>query len=73
MNNILKQNTLNAIFFKLQFDLLNSDNLRIAITQLCHELQFWNFIMLWLIQMYMNKIFIQNSLYTIIFKFQLIY
>ena len=45
VNNIFKQNTLNAIDFKL-YDLLYSDNLKVVITQLCHELQVCNFTML---------------------------
>ena len=32
--------------FQVTSDLLNSDNLKVAITQLCHELQVWNFTML---------------------------
>ena len=32
--------------FQVISDLLNSDNLKVAITQLCHELQVWNFTML---------------------------
>ena len=39
-------NTLNAIVFKLQLIFLNSENLKIAIVQLCHELQVCNFTML---------------------------
>ena len=46
VNHIFKQNTLNAIFFQVTTDLLNSENLRIAITQLCHELHISNFTML---------------------------
>ena len=33
-------------FFQVTNDLLNSDNLRIAIIQLCHELHVCNFTML---------------------------
>ena len=33
-------------YFQVISDLLNSDNLKAAITQLCHELQVWNFTML---------------------------
>ena len=32
--------------FQVISDLLNSDNLKVAITQLCHEVQVWNFTML---------------------------
>ena len=32
--------------FQVTTDLLNSDDLKVAITQLCHELQVWNFTML---------------------------
>ena len=32
--------------FQVISDLLNSDNLKVAITELCHELQVWNFTML---------------------------
>ena len=32
--------------FQIISDLLNSDNLKVAITQLRHELQVWNFTML---------------------------
>ena len=32
--------------FQVISDLLNSDNLKVAITQLCHELQVWNFTVL---------------------------
>ena len=32
--------------FQITTDLLNSDDLKVAITQLCHELQVWNFTML---------------------------
>ena len=38
VNNIFKQNTLNAILFKLKTDLLNIGNLRVAIAQPCNEL-----------------------------------
>ena len=33
-------------FSSYKWYLLNSDNLKVAITQLCHELQVWNFTML---------------------------
>ena len=40
MNNIFKQNTLTKCnSFQVLTDLLNSDNLKIAITQLCNDLQ----------------------------------
>ena len=32
--------------FHATTDLLNSDNLKVAIAQLCNELQVWNFTML---------------------------
>ena len=47
MNNIFKQNSLNAIvFFQATTHLLNSDNLKVAIAQLCNEPQVFNFSML---------------------------
>ena len=46
MNNIFKQNTLNAIVCQLTTDLLNSENLKVALVQLCHDLQVCNFTML---------------------------
>ena len=39
MNNIFKQNTLKCNSFQVITDLLNSDNLKVAITQLCNDLQ----------------------------------
>ena len=32
--------------FAITTDLLNSENLKVVITQLCNELQVWNFTML---------------------------
>ena len=46
MNNIYKQNSLNAIVFKIQLNLLDSENLKVAIAQLCNELQVCNFTIL---------------------------
>ena len=42
MNNIFAQNTVHTIVFKLS-DLLKSENLKIAIAQLCDDLQVYNF------------------------------
>ena len=44
----MKQYTLKSKHnsFQVINDLLNSDNLKVAITQLCHELQVCNFTML---------------------------
>ena len=39
VNNICKQNNLKAIVFKLQVIYSNSENLKVAIAQLCNELQ----------------------------------
>ena len=48
--------------FQVTIDLLNSENLKVAITWLCKELQVCNFTM--------NNIFKQNSLNAIVFKLQ---
>ena len=45
-----------SAILQVKTDLLNSENLRIAITQLCHELQVYNFTMLLLIQKYIKNI-----------------
>ena len=69
MNNIFRQNTVNAILFQVSTDLINSENLKVPIAQLCHDLQVCNFTMLLLIQKQMNNIlFKQNSLNAISFK-----
>ena len=54
-------------------DLLNSENLKEAIAQLCHDIEVCNFTMLQLTKNYVNNIFKQNTLNVIIFKLQLIY
>ena len=54
-------------------DLLNSENLKVAIAQLCHDIQVCNFTMLLLTKNYVNNIFKQNTLNAIVFKLQLIY
>ena len=54
-------------------DLLNSENLKVAIAQLCHDIQVCNFTMLKLTKNYVNNIFQQNTLNAIVFKLQLIY
>ena len=59
--------------FQVKNDLLNSDNLRVAITQLCNELQVCNFTMLQPTPKKVNNIFKQNSLNAIVFQLQLIY
>ena len=46
MNNTFKQNTVDAIVFKFTTDLLNSENLKVAIAQLCNKLQVCSFAML---------------------------
>ena len=51
-------------------DLLNSENLKVAIAQLCHDIQVCNFTMT---KNYVNNIFKQNTLNAIVFKLQLIY
>ena len=59
--------------FQVTTDLLNSENLKIAIAQLCNELQVCNFTMLYLTKNQVNNIFKQNTLNAIAFKLQLIY
>ena len=56
-------------------DLLNSENLKVVIAQLCHDIQVCNFTtcMLQLTKNYVNNIFKQNTLNAIVFKLQLIY
>ena len=54
-------------------DLLNSENLKVAISQLCHDIQVCNFTMLLLTENYLNNIFKQNTLNATAFKLQLIY
>ena len=43
VNNIFKENIVNAIVFKATVDLFNSGNLKVAIAQLCNELQVCNY------------------------------
>ena len=59
--------------FQVRTDLLNSEDLKVAIAQLCHELQVCNFTMLELTQKYMKNIFKQNTLNAIVLKIQAIY
>ena len=73
MNNIFKQNTVHAIFFEVTTDLLNSENLKVAIAQLYKELQVCDFTMLYLAQKQLNNIFKENTLNAIVFKLQAIY
>ena len=54
-------------------DLLNSENLKAAIAQLCHDIEVCNFTMISLTKNYVNNIFKQNTLNVIVFKLQLIY
>ena len=54
-------------------DLLNSENLKVAIAQLCHDIEVCNFTLLYLTKNYVNNIFKQNTLNAIVFKLQLIY
>ena len=54
-------------------DLLNSENLRVAIAQLCHDIQVCNFTMLKLTKNYVNNIFKQNTLNALVFELQLIF
>ena len=49
MNKIFKQTSLNAIVFKLQL-IYSTEKLKVAIVQLCNELQVCNFTMLKLTQ-----------------------
>ena len=58
--------------FQVTTDLLNSDNLKVAIALLCNELQIYNFTMLQLTQKKLNNIFKQYAVNAIVFKFQLI-
>ena len=43
MNHILKPNTVNEKNVPDKTDLLNSENLKVAIAELCYELQICNF------------------------------
>ena len=52
--------------FSVTIDLLNSENFKVDIAQLCHELQFCNF-------MQVNNKFKENTPNAIVFKLQLIY
>ena len=54
-------------------DLFNSENLKVAIAQLCHDTEVCNFTMILLTKNYVNNIFKQNTLNVIVFKLQLIY
>ena len=68
MNNLIIQTKYcECNSFQVTTDLLNTEKLQIAIAELCHDLQVCNFTMLLLIQKYMNNIFKQNSLNTIVF------
>ena len=60
LNNIFKQNS-KYNNFQVTSDLLNNENLRVAIAQLSNELQVCSITMLLLIQMYVNNIFHQNT------------
>ena len=59
--------------FQVATDLLNSENLKVAIAQLSYDLQVCNFTMLQLTQKELNNIFQQNSINAIVFKLQVIY
>ena len=67
MNNIFKQNSQNASF-QVTSNLLNSEHMNVAITQLCYELQVCNFTMLYLTKKLLNNMFIQISVSAIVFK-----
>ena len=54
-------------------DLLNSENLKVATAQLCHNIEVCNFTKLYLTKNYVNNIFKQNTLNVIVFKLQPIY
>ena len=54
-------------------DLLNSENLKVAIAQLCHDIRGLQFHYDITDQKYVNNIFKQNTLTVIVFKLQLIY
>ena len=53
-------------------DLLNSENLKVAIAQLYHDIEVCNFTMLQLTKNYVNNILKQNTLNVIVFRLQLI-
>ena len=59
--------------FRVTLDLLNSENLKVAIAQLCNELQVSNLTMLQLTHKWVHNIFKQNAVNAIVFKLQLIY
>ena len=59
--------------FQVLSDLLNSENLKVAIAHLYNKLQVCNFIMRQLTQKLVNHIFKQNTLNAMISKLQLIY
>ena len=68
LNNTFIQNSANTSF-QVTVDLLNSENLKVAVAQLYKKLQFCNFAMLQLIQKYVNNILKENILNPIVFKF----
>ena len=48
-------------------DLLNSENLKVDIGKLCHDIEVCNFTLLWLTKNYVNNIFKQNTLNVTVF------
>ena len=68
LNNTFIQNSANTSF-QVTVDLLNSENLKVAVAQLYKKLQFCKFTMLQLIQKYVNNILKENILNPIVFKF----
>ena len=48
-------------------DLLNSENLKVDIGKLCHDIEVFNFTLLQLTKNYLNNIFKQNTVNVIVF------
>ena len=48
-------------------DLLNSENLKVDIGKLCHDIEVCNFTLLQLTKNYLNNIFKQNTVNVIVF------
>ena len=47
--------------FQVPTDLLNSENLKVTINQLCHELQIYKFTILKVTEKYLNNTFKENN------------
>ena len=54
-------------------DLLNSENLKVDIGKLCHDIEVCNFTLLQLTKNYVNNIFKQDTVNIIVFTLELIY